>query len=1336
MYSKLIKEKHNFLKIGSLMNQLNKILKSTHSIITNKTKDITLKGWISNKISNNSIRGLLVDTNDFIPREATVIIGNIRFNVLCNQRRNKPLKYPEHKFCGFSLKINTEIMYELYTAKFVVLKDKETNHVVAKVRIEIDLEDLLNFYDYNTYIKKYLYLVFKTSLFDRKWYKLHYLPNYRGNLTPEEHYFFIGWKLGFNPSQQFITNKFLNYDNYYQKSNICPLVSHLISKNSINFDNDVLPNNISAFYANEISQILKSEYFDEQWYGNQYKNSIAMTDLSPVEHFYYIGFLKGYAPSLKFDLNYYVSKYKDIRHIFFSNFKNPLLHFLNFGINEGRLPNLNCDEQLTAKNDKKQAEDIALLKKSELFNKEWYISTYNLPDSDDFDPFVHYYYEGWKKGFNPSLAFSSSFYVNKYKDVRDIKVCPLVHYIKYGAKELRKINKYIDNIDHYTNLIHMSGMFSEKWYKKKYQVEDSPIIHYLKYGWWNGCNPSLKFDNDEYLNIYMDVARVGIPPLVHYLTSGKKENRKFRSPFVQDTPNFLRKYLNISKYKKPLISVIVASYNYADLISRTIESILNQTYDNYEIVVVDDGSNDNSVEVISNYTRIRNNVFLYTHPNNENRGLMETLKLGLSRSSGDYVAFCESDDYWAPNCLEERVHIINSYNNVNVIVNDVELFGNYSKVEMVKHDVIIRKEKFKKTKVFISPKEFRIRNWILTFSCVMIKKSCLVDCNFDNNPFKPNLDWWLWRQICYKNYIYYIDKKLTFWYMHNSYMQKSKLTGKILSEYFLSEGDKYLLKKYGGRDLSKFTDINYSVKNCRVYKKGIRCENQPSFSIIMPTYNRSSQIIDGVNSILAQTYDNFELIIIDDGSTDNTIDILNRCYADKINSGNIVLLTQKNKGCSAARNYGLSKAKNDWIVYVDSDNVISNIFLESFAIAILKNHNRFAFYSKLVCQNTGQKIGRKFNYEELKKLNFIDLGTYCHHISLYNELGGFDTKLRRLVDWELILRYSNKYYPIFIDKCLLVYNDEPSDSRITTSVDLYDAFNYIRIKHCSQYPTITTIITTYNHENYISQAIESAVNQTGEFIHEILISDDASTDNTRDIIKYYAKKYPNIVKDVSNDTNVGISMNLKKCFSIAKGKYISILEGDDYWINKKKLQSQLLFMRNNKDCSMVFSRIKILNKGTFSLLNRHNNLPIKLTGWDVIKEPSLNYMANFSCCFFKAELLKMCPDIMFNERFNEIAVSFFMEKYGKIGYISDILSVYRLHEAGVWSAATELDKLISGCKVRKMAFNVARKVFRDKLQSIIQIDFLDKICQILKNKNMSYEEIEQFLIQHNLLLDK
>lgn len=232
----------------------------------------------------------------------------------------------------------------------------------------------------------------------------------------------------------------------------------------------------------------------------------------------------------------------------------------------------------------------------------------------------------------------------------------------------------------------------------------------------------------------------------------------------------------------------------------------------------------------------------------------------------------------------------------------------------------------------------------------------------------------------------------------------------------------------------------------------------------MATYNRAFCIQNAIDSLLKQTYQDFELIIVDDGSTDDTEKLIKEKYAKELHTKKIIYKKLKqNKGVCNARNVGLKSAHNSWIGYLDSDNEMLPDFLETFQTSIIENPKNKIFYSQLQRTN-GQVIGQPFIYEQLQKANFIDLGVFVHNKSLILKYGKFDTNLRRLVDWDLILRYTKKEKPIFIEKVLLKYSNEDNYKRISNSESYEIAKSKISNKQYSLFQKIFSIKNENNHK--------------------------------------------------------------------------------------------------------------------------------------------------------------------------------------------------------------------------------------------------------------------------------
>ena len=420
---------------------------------------------------------------------------------------------------------------------------------------------------------------------------------------------------------------------------------------------------------------------------------------------------------------------------------------------------------------KAEKKNILILQNSPFMNEKWYFTTYPEAKGKAKNAAEHYLKYGWKEGKKPCATFDGNAYLRLNPDVAKAKINPLLHYEKSGKEEGRSWLNLPETssqketkipVDENYQLILKSTFFDKKWYLA--QNPDvaaaglDPIKHYLTVGWKENrlCTPV--FDGKAYLRLNPDVARAKMNPLLHYEKHGKKEGRTW-----------------VEKEEKPLcainhfFSVIVASYNYQDYIKKTLDSLVNQTYTNFEVIVVDDGSTDNSVKVIKKYVKKYSFIHLYQHKKGENKGLPETVYLGLTKSKGEYIAFCESDDYWDPAHLEAVNNKINSGKNVQIIVNDVETFGNKERCFDMAKVIYHRKQEIISQNGLISDEKFTLSNYILTFSACCVASSLLRTCNFLDVPKKTALDWWLWRQICYQNRIYFIDKKLTYWRLHLSY---------------------------------------------------------------------------------------------------------------------------------------------------------------------------------------------------------------------------------------------------------------------------------------------------------------------------------------------------------------------------------------------------------------------------------------------------------------------------------------------------------------------------------------------------------------------------------------
>ncbi len=267
------------------------------------------------------------------------------------------------------------------------------------------------------------------------------------------------------------------------------------------------------------------------------------------------------------------------------------------------------------------------------------------------------------------------------------------------------------------------------------------------------------------------------------------------------------------------------------------------------------------------------------------------------------------------------------------------------------------------------------------------------------------------------------------------------------------DGDYYLRTYQDVKDLNINPLVHYSLYGINEGRKTFKSSNVNKFpskyrehlenkhfvSVIMPTYNRRDVIGRAIDSVLDQTFRNFELIIVDDGSTDDTQSLIITDYGEHLKSGKIKYFLQKNCGVSSARNRGLSESLGDVIAYLDSDNYWHDTYLEKMVFALSDNDKNTAYASVEVTDNyRNRKFTRNTEYDRNKLLkgSYIDLNVFVHKKFLYHQLGGFNESLTRLVDWDLILRYTRLNEPYFVDEVLAQYFSSSELNNISNTIDL------------------------------------------------------------------------------------------------------------------------------------------------------------------------------------------------------------------------------------------------------------------------------------------------------------
>jgi len=217
---------------------------------------------------------------------------------------------------------------------------------------------------------------------------------------------------------------------------------------------------------------------------------------------------------------------------------------------------------------------------------------------------------------------------------------------------------------------------------------------------------------------------------------------------------------------------------------------------------------------------------------------------------------------------------------------------------------------------------------------------------------------------------------------------------------------------------------------------------------------------------------------------------------------------------------------------------------------------------------------------------------------------------------------------------------------------------------------VTVPMLTYNHRNFVHRAIESVLCQKTNFHFELVIGDDASQDGTQEVLQSYASKYPDIIYLVLHKKNVGIAQNIQSIRPFYRGRYISSLEGDDYWIDPNKLQRQVDFLERNPQYSGIAAKVQLIDE-IGNPLSQTVNSKLYYTG-DIftLKQfeeykmaGQINTMTYRSPYFFESKYQK---NDLLCQAMGDRKTNLLLVVQGNIKCENIVTTAYRMHK-GSWS---------------------------------------------------------------------
>lgn len=378
------------------------------------------------------------------------------------------------------------------------------------------------------------------------------------------------------------------------------------------------------------------------------------------------------------------------------------------------------------------------------------------------------------------------------------------------------------------------------------------------------------------------------------------------------------------------VSVIIPVYNVEQYLPKCLASVVQQTLKDIEIICVNDGSTDNCLKILEEFKSKDNRIKII---NKENKGLGNARNTGLDVACGEYISFIDSDDYIDENFLELLYNEAKE-NNADVACGGIKrendgkthFLINYS--QTVTTDDIYGKINISKAVQFSF-----VWNKIYKHSFLKENKlQFMQNVNFEDLIYTPQIILKSNTLVVVPNTFYHYVKreKSIFQDIENIDLQKDKLFSlKFMCEYYKNAGidfDKIppLLETY--RRIKDKLIEQPKIEEIKKVER-IKLENLYKISVIIPVYNSEKYISDCLNSIINQSLKDIEIICINDGSTDNSLNILNK-YALKDSRIKVITQVNTGNGAGSARNRGIENAKGEYISFIDSDDYIDADYLQ------------------------------------------------------------------------------------------------------------------------------------------------------------------------------------------------------------------------------------------------------------------------------------------------------------------------------------------------------------------------------------------------------------------------
>ncbi|MCL6622017.1 MAG: glycosyltransferase [Syntrophobacterales bacterium] len=642
----------------------------------------------------------------------------------------------------------------------------------------------------------------------------------------------------------------------------------------------------------------------------------------------------------------------------------------------------------------------------------------------------------------------------------------------------------------------------------------------------------------------------------------------------------------------PGVSVVMAVHNGALYLKEAVQSILNQTYPQFEFIIVDDASTDATPQLLEEFTDCRITVLR----NPTRIGLTASLNRGIAQARAPYIARMDADDLSLPERLACQRQFLEEHPDCALVGSPYYLMDERGRLTGL-------------VPVLTDPEELRAglmeQNWF-GHGSVMVRRQALLEVGGYNERYAYAQDYDLWLRLAERYQVANLPEPLYCWRKREEGISQAR---RAEQEHFA---------RLARREAAARRQLPAPPATAAPEPPAAAPPPEPPLiSVIVPTYNRPQMLVEAVESILHQTYPRVEIIVVNDGGVEveSLVAWLNR-------TGTLTYVRHdRNRGLAAARNTGLRLARGKYIAYLDDDDLFYPEHVETLVTALeqsrfrvaytdacqaarIRDRGRWVTVSREVC------LSHDFDRDSLLVQNLFPVLCVMHERACLEDVGLFDETLTSHEDWDLWIRLALKEEFLHIRKVTAEYSWCGDGSTMTSRIpeDFVRTLKLIHDRYAPYVadrpelkerqrrfltevlarpgmspppektsavapkepvapslppagpgqasgsppeappgsaaapPPVSIIIPVYNHLELTQDCLNSLWEHTPAGLYELIVVDNASTDASGVFLAQQAAA--GRLKLISNDANLGFSRACNQGARAAQGEFLLFLNND------------------------------------------------------------------------------------------------------------------------------------------------------------------------------------------------